>query len=112
MKRRKKKSINSTKCKDQYQRKAEFAKLPGSVIGEHSKANRIRKLWLNVVKKAGPKIGAVMGGPIGMGIAAASTMMDVKDAYALGESTMNPKTEEDMVRQKHLADMMRRNEFY
>lgn len=48
-------------------------------------------------------------GPVG---AALGTAMDAKDAYALTESTLNPKTDVDLARQKALADLMRRNEFY
>ena len=74
------------------------------------RSDKIKKLGLKVVEKGLPKLGAVMGGPIGMGIAAASTMMDVNDAYALGESTMNPTTAEDLERQLRLAQLFRNPE--
>jgi len=74
------------------------------------KIKLIGKKALKVVPKVVPKLAAVMGGPIGMGIAGASTLMDIRDAYALGESTVNPKTEQDRMRQKYLADLMRRED--
>jgi hypothetical protein len=69
-----------------------------------------RAAMIRKTMKLVPKLGAVLGGPIGMGIAAASTLMDAKDAYALTADTMNPKDEEGIARQRMLADMMRRNE--
>ena len=72
------------------------------------KAAAIRKMGLKIV----PKLGAVLGGPIGMGIAAGSALMDASDAYAMADDTINPKTESDQARQKMLADLMRKNEIY
>jgi hypothetical protein len=77
---------------------------------QKSLADRIRKSGLSVVKKGAPKLAALMGGPLGWGIAGASTLMDAKDAYAMGESTMNPQNEEERMRQHYLAELMRRNE--
>ena len=73
-------------------------------------ADRMRKAGMSVVKGAGPKLAALMGGPLGMGVAIGSTLLDAKDAYAGIESTMNPETDEEKMRQKYLADLMRRNE--
>lgn len=45
--------------------------------------------------------------PVAPYLGAAGFMMDAADAYALGESTVNPKTELDRARQKNLAQIMR-----
>jgi hypothetical protein len=73
---------------------------------QSEKAAMIRKLGMKIV----PKLGAILGGPIGMGIAGASALMDVNDAYALTADTMNPTDSEGIERQKRLAELMRRNE--
>jgi len=63
-----------------------------------------------VVKKGGPKMAALLGGPIGWGIAAGSTIMDAADAYAGVEATMNPQTPEAIDAQRNLAMLMRRED--
>ncbi len=81
-------------------------------LARQLKLDKMKEIGLKVVKRVAPKLPAVMGGPIGIGIAAGSTLLDAADAYALTEKTVNPQTPEDFARQKALAELMKRNEFY
>ena len=89
----------------------ELAEVKQAKIGKQKAlADRMRKAGMTVVKKAGPKMAALLGGPIGWGIAAGSTIMDAADAYAGVEATMNPQTPEAIDAQRNLAMLMRRED--
>jgi len=78
---------------------------------QKSKADAIRKMGLKVVKKGGPKLAALMGGPIGWGIAGASLLGDAQDAYSMVEGAVNPKDEREREVQRMLAESMRNTEY-
>jgi hypothetical protein len=71
-------------------------------------AKFIREGGMKLIKKGGPKLAALLGGPIGWGIAGASTLMDAKDAYAATESAMNPTNPREEEVQRMLAEAIRK----
>ncbi len=77
-----------------------------------AKADRIRKIGMKTIKggKTGLKMIGAIPTPVTAALGALGWAMDAKDAYALTESTLNPKTEQDMARQRMLAETFRRNE--
>ena len=80
----------------------------GNMPKQKDIAKFLREGGMKVVKSVGPKMAAMLGGPIGWGIAGASTLMDTKDAYAtMVEPAQNPTNERELMMQRMMVDSMR-----
>jgi hypothetical protein len=88
-------------------RLASVADAPADMAKQKNLAKFIREGGMKLVKKGGPKLAALLGGPIGWGIAGISTLMDANDAYAATESAMNPTNPREEEVQRMLAEAIR-----